>query len=49
MGPHFVVLPAPVVNHDFRFDPVAEPLHRETLIAELAVKAFVGSVLPWLT
>jgi hypothetical protein len=28
MGPHFVVVAAPVVNHDFRFDVVAKPLHR---------------------
>src|ERR1700710_2724570 len=48
MGPNFVVVPAPVIDHNFRFDPVSEPLHGETLVAEFAVKTFVRSVLPWL-
>ena len=49
MGPNFVVMPAPVIDHNLRFDPISEPFHGQTLVAELAVKAFVCPVLPWLT
>ena len=48
MGPHGIVVLAPVLDHDLRFNPVPEPFHGQTFIAELAVEAFRRAVLPWI-
>ena len=37
-----------VFDQDLRIDSILEPLHRQALIAELAVEAFMQSVLPGL-
>ena len=46
MRPVVVVVLPPSFDDDTRFDPVPEPLHAQTLVAELAVEAFGGAVLP---
>ena len=46
MRSNLVVMPTPCFDDDLRIDPVSEPLHRKTFVAELAVERFVGSVLP---
>lgn len=42
----FIVLTAPGLDHDARLGAAAEPLEQQKLVAELAVKAFIGSLLP---
>ena len=46
MRTHLVVLTPELLDQDLRIDSVFEPLHAETLIAELAVERLVGAVLP---
>ena len=46
MRPDLVVVPTPVLDHDLRIDTITKPLHRQALVAELAVEGFVGAVLP---
>ncbi len=46
MRTDFVVVTAPGFDHDGRFCSASEPLERQALVAELAVEAFIGSVLP---
>ncbi len=41
-----VVVTTPVFDHDLRIDPILEPLQAQALVAELAVEALVGTVLP---
>jgi hypothetical protein len=45
MGPNFIVVTPPVLNDDLGFQPVAEPLHGQAFIPELAVETFIGTVL----
>ena len=42
-----VVVLAPVLDHDLRFNPVSKPLHGPAFIPELAVRALRCFVLPW--
>ena len=49
MRPDRIVFLPPVLDHGLRLDPVPEPLHRQALVAALAVEGFVRAVLPWLT
>ncbi len=49
MRSNLIVVIPPVLNHDPGFDAIAEPFHGQAFIPELAVEAFVGPVLPWLT
>jgi hypothetical protein len=46
MRPDLIVVSAVALDHDPRLGAIAEPLHVEALIAELAVEAFVVTVLP---
>ena len=46
MRTHLVVLAPELLDQDLRIDSVLEPLHAETLIAELAVERLVGAILP---
>jgi len=46
MRSNLVVMLTPAFDDDLRIDSVSEPLHRETLVAELTVEGFIGSVLP---
>jgi hypothetical protein len=46
MRPDLVVVLTPVLDHDLRIDSIAKPLHRQALIAELAVEGLVRAVLP---
>ena len=39
---------APSFDDDFGMSSAVKPVHGQTLISELPVKALVGSVLPWL-
>ena len=48
MRPDLVVVLTPALDHDLRIDSIAKPLHRQALIAELAVEGLVRAVLPWL-
>ena len=48
MRTDFVELAPEVFDQDLRINPVLEPLHRQTLIAELAVEGFIHTVLPGL-
>src|SRR5271156_1786504 len=48
MRSNLVVLTPELFDRDLRIDPVSEPLHRETFIAELPVERFVGAILPGL-
>ena len=41
-----IVMDAPGLDEDSCFAPRAEPLDTQALVAELAVKALVGAVLP---
>ena len=41
-----VVVSAPSFDDDARFSTTAEPFDRQALIAELAVEALIGAVLP---
>lgn len=43
---NLVLVPPPVLDDDLRIDAIAKPLHRQTIIAELAVEGLVGTVLP---
>ena len=45
---HGVVVSTPDFDHDGGLGPGAEPLDRQALVAEAAVEAFVGAVLPGL-
>ena len=47
MRPHGVVVLAPVVDYDLRFNTVFKPLHGQAFIPVLAVEAFRCAVLPW--
>lgn len=46
MRADMVVVAAPRLDHDVCFRAAAEPLERQALVPELAVEAFIGSVLP---
>ena len=46
MRTHLVVLTPELLDQDLRINPVLEPLHTQTLVAELAVKRLVRAVLP---
>lgn len=46
MRPDLVVLAPELLDKYLRIDAVLEPLHAETLVAELAVEGLVRSVLP---
>ena len=46
MRSHFIVVATPDFDHDARFRTVAKPFHTQAFVAELAVEAFVGAVLP---
>jgi len=46
MRSHLVELAPELFDQDLRIDPILKPLHRETLIAKLAVEGFVRSILP---
>lgn len=46
MGTDFVVVATPVLDDGGGFDAISEPLHAEAFVAEAAVEAFVGAVLP---
>ena len=46
MGSDLIVLTPEFLNQDLRINPVLEPLHTQTLIAELAVERLVRAVLP---
>ena len=46
--PHGVVVLSPGLDQGHRFLPGSEPLHVEALVAEAAIEALVGAVLPWL-
>lgn len=48
MGANVVVVLAPRLDDDDRFPARSEPLDAETLVAEFAVEALVGAVLPGL-
>ena len=48
MRSNLVVMLPPALDHDLRINSVPEPLHRQALIAELAVEGFVRAVLPGL-
>jgi len=45
MRSNLVVMLTPAFDDDFHVDSVSEPFHRETLVAELTVEGFIGSVL----
>ena len=49
MRPDLIVMLPPLTNDDFRFDTIAEPLHRQALIAEFAVETLRRPILPRLT
>ena len=49
MGSDLVVMLSPVFDHDLRINSITEPLHRQALVAELAVEGFIHTVLPGLT
>lgn len=49
MGTDLVVVHSPVLNDNSGLDAVSEPLHGQTLVPKLAVKALVHSVLPGLS
>src|SRR5665213_3662447 len=49
MRSYVIVVDTPVFDHHLGFDPVPEPLHGQTFVAEFAVEAFVGPVLPRLS
>ena len=46
MRPDVVVMPTPGFDHDPGFDTAAKPFDRKTFVAEPAVEAFIGPVLP---
>jgi hypothetical protein len=46
MRPHIIAMPTPDFDEHAGFGAATETLHAQALIAELAVEAFVGAVLP---
>ena len=46
MRADLVVVPPPLGDAHFRFDPVPKPLPAEILVAELPVEGFIGRMLP---
>src|SRR5215813_11305325 len=48
MRPDGIVVTPPLLDHDLRFRAGSKPFKAKTFIPELAVKAFVCTVLPWL-
>ena len=46
MRSNLVVLTPELLDQNLRIDPILEPLHAQTLVAELAVERFVRAVLP---
>src|SRR3546814_11818810 len=48
MRPNLVVVLAPRLDHDLGFSPRPEPFEAQALVAELAVEAFAGAILPGL-
>src|SRR5271169_2862672 len=46
MRPYCIVMPTPDFDQDPSLDAVAKPLHVQALVAELAVEALVGAILP---
>ena len=46
MGSDLVVLTPELLDQNLRIDSVFEPLHIQTLVAELAVERLVRAVLP---
>src|SRR5262249_49696943 len=49
MRSYLVVVPSPSFDHRGSFGAIAQPLHRETLIAEAAVETLIHPVLPRLS
>ena len=49
MWPHGIVVPAPDFDNHLRFTTTAEPLQAQAFVAEAAIEALVGTVLPGLT
>lgn len=47
MQPDVIVVLAPVLNDGRCLLPIAEPFHRQTFVAKLAVETFCRAVLPW--
>jgi len=43
-----IVVQTPCFDDDLRFATTAEPFDAQAFVAELAVEALVGTVLPWL-
>lgn len=39
----------PIFDHDLRFNPISEPLHRQAFIAKFPIEAFGRTVLPGLS
>ncbi len=46
MRPHFIEVPAPVLDHHLCFGPRAEPFEGQALVAEFAVEALRRPILP---
>ena len=46
MGPNGVVVTTPAFNDDPRIGAVAEPLQTQAFVAEFAVEALAGAILP---
>ena len=49
MRPSLIVVQPPVFNDDLCFETISEPLRRKAFISELAVEAFIRTVLPRLS
>ena len=47
MRTDLIELTPELFDQDLRIDAVLEPLHRQTLVTELAIKGLIGAVLPW--
>ena len=47
-GSDSIVVLAPGFDNHFGMCPAVKPVHAQTLVSELPVKAFVGSILPGL-
>ena len=49
MRPNGIEMPAPRLDDDLSLAPSSKPLDAEALVAEFAIKRFVGTVLSGLT
>ncbi len=45
----FIVVATPLLDDDFGFRTISEPLSIQAFISEFAVETFVGAILPWFT